>query len=45
MIDKLFQDEGWINRGPRHLSESQGQANESEQWSNSVGNQSKQICK
>ena len=28
----IFQDEGWINRGPRYLSWSQGQANENEQW-------------
>ena len=29
--DKVFQDEGWINRRPRYLTSSQGQANENEQ--------------
>ena len=42
---QVFQDEGCINRGPRYLSWSQGQANENEQWCNSMGNQPKQIFK
>ena len=41
----VFQDEVWINRGPRYQSWSQGQANKSEQWSNSIGNQPNLICK
>ena len=41
-IDK-FQDEGWINRGPRDLHWSQVQANENEQWCNSIGNQPRQV--
>ena len=33
-----FQDEGWINMGPRYLSWSQGQANENEQYVNKAIN-------
>ena len=33
-----------IDRGPRYLPWSQGQANENEQWCDSMGNQPKQVC-